>query len=413
MIYYLSITVLTILLYLESVTSTFPHQFDKYSTHNVTVTEGQQAILPCHVESNREIMIIWMNPKKIMISERESRYIDDPRISVERPFVGDYNLHIRNVRYDDRGEYTCNSNKQPVESRRIRLIVKVPSKFVRDEQRDEVITREGATVTLTCNATGIPTPNITWFRRESNEEEHPEQVGTVGEVLIIYNISRHCGGMYECMAFNGVYPAISKTIKVEVQFKPEITIRNKRLGQCESKETMLECIVTASPQGDNYWKRGQNEISKNEYGYRVEVYRENEYTVSISLRILNVKNDDFGLYTCEAKNALGMSRDTMELYEYVEPTKPPTTTTAVTTKHKKYNPRPDKNRHYNKQNNLDTEEDSLEYVDDVDYRKALSQNPRTQVSGQIGTGEYGNSVDKVRHHIGILTLTLILLKLVN
>lgn len=67
--------------------------------------------------------------------------------------------------------------------------------------------------------------------------------------------------------------------------------------------------------------------------------------------------------------------------EYVEPTLPPTTTTAVTTKHKKYNHRPDKNRHYNKQNNLDTEEDSLEYVDDVDYRKALSQNPRTQVSG--------------------------------
>jgi hypothetical protein len=52
------------------------------------------------------VQIIWMNPKRIVISERESRYIDDPRMSIERPFVGDYNLHIRNVRYDDRGEYT-------------------------------------------------------------------------------------------------------------------------------------------------------------------------------------------------------------------------------------------------------------------------------------------------------------------
>lgn len=51
----------------------------------------------------------------------------------------------------------------------------MPSKFVRDEQRDEVIAREGTTVTLTCNATGIPTPNITWFRRLSKEEEHPER----------------------------------------------------------------------------------------------------------------------------------------------------------------------------------------------------------------------------------------------
>ena len=65
-----------------------------------------------------------MNPKKILIAERESRYIDDPRMSVERPFVGDYNLHIRNVRYDDRGEYTCTINSVPVETKRVRLIVK-------------------------------------------------------------------------------------------------------------------------------------------------------------------------------------------------------------------------------------------------------------------------------------------------
>lgn len=39
----------------------------------------------------------------------------------------------------------------------------------------------------------------------------------MGEVLIIHNISRSCGGIYECMAFNGVLPAISKKIEVEVQ----------------------------------------------------------------------------------------------------------------------------------------------------------------------------------------------------
>jgi hypothetical protein len=45
-------------------------------------------------------------------------------MSIERPFVGDYNLHIRNVRYDDRGEYTCTINTIPVQIKRIRLIVK-------------------------------------------------------------------------------------------------------------------------------------------------------------------------------------------------------------------------------------------------------------------------------------------------
>lgn len=45
------------------------------------------------------------------------------------------------------------------------------------------------------------------------------EIGTIGEVLVIHNISRHCGGVYECMAFNGVEPAISKTVKVDVQCK--------------------------------------------------------------------------------------------------------------------------------------------------------------------------------------------------
>jgi hypothetical protein len=45
----------------------------------------------------------------------------------------------------------------------------------------------------------------------------PLEVGTMGEVLIIHNISRSCGGTYQCMAFNEVLPAIAKQIEVEVQ----------------------------------------------------------------------------------------------------------------------------------------------------------------------------------------------------
>ena len=35
------------------------------------------------------------------------RVIDDPRISLERPFIGDYNLRIRSVTFGDDGTYTC------------------------------------------------------------------------------------------------------------------------------------------------------------------------------------------------------------------------------------------------------------------------------------------------------------------
>ena len=42
-------------------------------------------------------------------------------------------------------------------------------------------------------------------------------IGAPGDVLFIYNISRYCDGIYECVASNGVQEAVSKEIQVEVQ----------------------------------------------------------------------------------------------------------------------------------------------------------------------------------------------------
>lgn len=40
-----------------------------------------------------------------------------------------------------------------------------------------------------------------------------------GEVLIIHNVTRFCGDKYECVAFNGVPPAVNKLIEVSVECK--------------------------------------------------------------------------------------------------------------------------------------------------------------------------------------------------
>ena len=44
-------------------------------------------------------------------------------------------------------------------------------------------------------------------------------VGTMGEVLIIHNITRHCGGLYECEAQNGVGAPVRRSINVDVECK--------------------------------------------------------------------------------------------------------------------------------------------------------------------------------------------------
>lgn len=44
-------------------------------------------------------------------------------MSVERPKVADWNLMIREVRYNDSGEYMCQINSVPVRIKRIWLFV--------------------------------------------------------------------------------------------------------------------------------------------------------------------------------------------------------------------------------------------------------------------------------------------------
>ncbi|KAL5004157.1 hypothetical protein ScPMuIL_017613, partial [Solemya velum] len=90
---------------------------------NVTSVTGHTAVLPCSVEYLGEHKVVWTDPWNTILSLDDRRITDDDRISVERPYTKDWNLHIREVIYKDRGQYTCQLNTDPIKTKTIILHV--------------------------------------------------------------------------------------------------------------------------------------------------------------------------------------------------------------------------------------------------------------------------------------------------
>ncbi|CAL1526562.1 unnamed protein product, partial [Lymnaea stagnalis] len=257
--------------------------------------------------------VVWTDQFSTLLTFEERRIIDDERLSVERPYTRDWNLHIREVRYSDQGIYNCQINTSPIMIKTINLIVQVPSQIV-DHTKSDIRVREGDTVTLVCNVTGTPQPTVTWYRLSTGGKGSEKQkVGINGEVLIIHNVTRYCGDSYECVAFNNVPPMATKLIKVSVEFAPEIYLPNKRIGQEKGKETILECSVTAFPHAVTMWMKDGVKLTTSPK-YRVELYDDERNKLTLSLRVFNINETDFGAYTCIAENELGNDEETMYLY---------------------------------------------------------------------------------------------------
>ena len=75
---------------------------------------------------------------------------------------------------------------------------------------DNQTVNEGSNLSLFCNATGKPHPNITWTRVSEDE------VLFVGNPWNIVNINRTYRGTYRCISNNGVPSPFNSTISVNV-----------------------------------------------------------------------------------------------------------------------------------------------------------------------------------------------------
>ncbi|XP_048737295.2 neuronal growth regulator 1-like isoform X2 [Ostrea edulis] len=267
-----------------------------------------------------------MNPRGTVITRDVTKVTDDIRISIERKLREDWNILIRNISYQDRGDYSCIVNTVPIpQIKRVHLHVNVPPSIIDyASSRSGMYVREGETVQLVCNATGYPPPRIHWFRNK-----HINVTNLPGDTLIIRNITRHCAGEYECRANNGLPMEASRVFRIIVQFAPEVNALVPRLGITLGSETVLQCSCAASPIGICEWRKDGRDLHISGK-YEPNTYKDDPETITLSLTIFHIRQEDLGLYECHAKNLMGEDSDYTDLYVYKSPipsTSPPIPTT--------------------------------------------------------------------------------------
>ncbi|XP_075215406.1 lachesin-like [Lycorma delicatula] len=290
---------------------------------NLTVAVGRDATFTCMVQHLGGYRVGWVKADTKAIQAIHDHVIThNPRVSVSHNDHSTWNLHVKSVQEEDRGQYMCQINTDPMKSQMGHLEVVVPPDFIAEETSGDVMVPEGGTVKLTCRARGYPQPSVVW-RREDNVAIILKESNGVksrvthfqGEILKLSKITRSEMGAYLCIASNSIPPSVSKRILVNVHFHPVIQVPNQLVGAPTGTDVTLECYVEASPKSINYWIRDSGDMIINSEKYEVNGFSKSLFEFRMSLIIRNFQKGDVGSYRCIAKNSLGEVESNIRLYE--------------------------------------------------------------------------------------------------
>ncbi|XP_020281032.1 lachesin-like [Pseudomyrmex gracilis] len=313
--------------------------------NNLTIALGRDATFTCLVKHLGGYRVGWVKADTKAIQAIHDHVIThNPRVSVSHSDHTMWNLHIKFVQKEDAGLYMCQINTDPMKSQTGMLSIVEPPDFDPEATSGDVMVGEGSQVKLTCRARGVPPPRVSWRREDGKNiiirepfagstQNQKSQVTSVSEVsgeeLKLTKISRTDMGVYLCIASNGIPPAVSKRISINVHFPPVIHVPNQLVGAPLGTDVVLECFVEASPKSINYWvKDPTGAMILSSVTYDVQTQNKSPFEVRMTLTIRNLQKHDVGTYRCAAKNSLGEVESSIRLYEISGSEKMQTKTSA-------------------------------------------------------------------------------------
>ncbi|XP_055952989.1 lachesin-like [Argiope bruennichi] len=299
-----------------------------YITKEQYANIGDTIDLHCSVHYASQFPVLWVKiddkGHTSIISSGSSQIIPDQRYSIRHDEASStYTLQITKVQKVDTGLYQCqviigSTSKLTEDSW---VYVRIPP-VILDNSTQTVQTTSGAKVFLQCYAIGYPEPKVSW-RRENNDILPTGGVVYRGNILAIHNISKHDRGTYYCIADNGVGKGARRHVGVEVEFAPVVYIPKARYRQALGYDMDLYCQVEAYPEPSILWLKDQHQIFDNQREHFITTFSSESGFLETKLRVAEIEEDDYGVYTCKAINKLGHDQKYITLEESYQIECPP------------------------------------------------------------------------------------------
>ncbi|XP_012784766.2 hemicentin-2 [Ochotona princeps] len=270
------------------------------SPSNVTLTAHVPASLPCEASGSPKPLAVWWK--------------DGQKLDL-RPQLGTYRLLPSNALLlvapglQDSAQFECVVSNELGEARQLYQVTVHAPPTIADDQTDFTVTRM-APVVLTCHATGVPAPAVSWSKagaqlgvRGSGYRVLPSGALEIGHALPVHS------GRYTCTARNSAGVA-HKHVVLTVQESPVVKPLPSMVQAVTEQEVQLSCEASGIPRPTVTWQKEGLNIPA---GTRTQVLPGGQ------LRILRASPEDTGNYLCIAQNSVGSSVGKMRLVVQVPP----------------------------------------------------------------------------------------------
>ncbi|XP_055370413.1 neural cell adhesion molecule 1a isoform X1 [Betta splendens] len=289
---------------------------------NATADVGSSALLACDADGFPEPTVTWTHNNIVLETGDKYGLNEDGS-----------ELVIKDVRKVDEGDYACIArNKAGEKAEEVSLNVFVQPKitYLSNQSASEYEEQ----VTLTCEASGDPTPTISWSfeNRVFTEGEQaswtrPDTYESIDRNIVVRsharvssltlkNVQFTYAGQYFCTASNSIGQD-NQYMNLEVRFAPKI-LGPVTVYTWEGNPANISCEVEAHPRASVVWFRDGNQLPTANTS-SLMIY--NTPTISY-LEINPDSQNDFGSYNCTATNVMGTESKEFILIQAEVPSSP-------------------------------------------------------------------------------------------